>query len=81
MIAAAHAEGTLRADVALSDTGLLLIRLNRPLPGAFPRALDQAIAHRQLDLALAGLRADAAPPAPLSGPALSLADLRAISTE
>lgn len=81
MIAAAHAEGTLRADVALSDIGLLLIRLNRPLPGSIPRALDQAIAHRQLDLALAGLRTDAAPPAPLLGPALTLADLRAISAE
>lgn len=81
MIAAAQAEGILRADVTFGDTGLLLIRLNRPLPGPFPRALDQAIAHRHLDLLLAGLRADGAQLAPLPGPALTLDDLRAISPE
>lgn len=81
MIAAAQADGTLRADVAFGDTGLLLMRLNRPLPGPFPRTLDQAIAHRHLDLVLAGLRADGTQPAPLPGPVLTLDDLRAISTE
>lgn len=79
MIAAAQADGTLRADVAYGDTGLLLIRLNRPLPAPFPRELDQALAHRHLDLLIAGLRADGAAPAPLPEPALSLEDLRAIA--
>lgn len=79
MIVAAQADGVLRADVAYGDTGLLLIRLNRPLPAPFPRELDQAIAHRHLDLLIAGLRADGPPPAPLPGPALSLEDLRAIA--
>lgn len=79
MVAAAQAEGTLRADVAFGDTGLLLIRLNRPLPGPFPRSLDQAIAHRHLDLLLAGLHANGGQPGPLTGPALSLEDLRAIA--
>ena len=78
MIAAAHVEGSLRADVAFSDTGLLLIRLNRPLPGPFPRELDRAIAHRHLELLLAGLCADGARLAPLPGPVLTLDDLRTI---
>jgi hypothetical protein len=71
MFAAAQADVSLRADVAFGDTGPLLIRLNRPLPGR-SRALDQAIAHRHLDLVLAGLRADGTKPAPLRGPGLTL---------
>jgi AcrR family transcriptional regulator len=81
ILAAAQAEGTLRRDVAFGDMGLLLIRLNRPLPGPFPRALDRAISHRHLDLLLAGLRAHGAPPVPLPGPALTLDNLLAISGE
>src|SRR5262249_28503376 len=79
MIAAAQSEGTLRTDVTFGDMGSLLIRLTRPLPGPFPRALDRAIAHRHLDLLLAGLRANRAQPVPLAGPALTLDDLRAIT--
>jgi hypothetical protein len=61
--------------------GLLLVRLNRPLPGPLPRALDTAIAHRQLEMLLAGLRTDGAHMRPLTGPALTLDDLRAVAPE
>jgi AcrR family transcriptional regulator len=81
VVAAAQAEGSLRPDVTSGDMGLLLVRLSRPLPGSFPHALDRAIAHRQLDLLLAGLRADAAPVRPLTGPALTLDDLRTLAPE
>jgi AcrR family transcriptional regulator len=80
MIEAAQAEGSLRADVAFGDIGPLLVRLSRPLPGEFPRELDNSLAHRQLDLVLAGLRAgvDAAP---LGGPALTLDQLRSLNSD
>jgi AcrR family transcriptional regulator len=81
IVEAAQAEGSLRADVVSGDMGLLLVRLNRPLPGPLPRALDTAIAHRQVDLLLAGLRTDGAPPSPLTGPALTLDELRAAVPE
>jgi AcrR family transcriptional regulator len=74
MIERARAQGKLRPDVAFGDIGLLLIRLSRPLPGAFPRELDNSLAHRHLDLVIAGMRAIP----PLGGPAMSLADLRAL---
>ncbi len=77
LVARAQAEGTLRPDVAFEDTGLLLIRLSRPLPGPFPRDLDDALAHRHLDILIDGLRASADRPAgSLSGPAITLEDLR-----
>ncbi len=82
MIDGAQADGSLRPDVAFADIGLLIIRLARPLPGPFPRTLDDRLAHRHLDLLLDGLRAARdRSAAPLPGPALTLADLRAISTE
>lgn len=81
LVDAALAEGTLRPDVAFGDTGLLLIRLGRPLPGPFPRALDDALAHRHLDLLLDGLRAAGDRPDPLPGPALTLADLQTMLPE
>jgi AcrR family transcriptional regulator len=77
MLAAAKAAGLVRADVEFGDIGTLLVRLSRPLPGPFPRDLDLALAHRQLDLLLAGLSATR----PLSGPALSLEDLQGIAGE
>jgi AcrR family transcriptional regulator len=80
MIDSAQAQGLVRRDVAFGDIGLLLVRLARPLPGGFPPELDLGIAHRHLDLALAGLRTEAAE-CPLSGPTLSLADLRAVGAE
>lgn len=77
LIDTAKAEGTLRPDAAFGDTGPLLVRLSRPLPGRLPRALDIALAHRHLELAIAGLRvAGDRPAAPLPGPALSRDDLR-----
>ena len=76
LIEAAQAAGDLRTDVAFGDIGPLLVRLSRPLPGPFPRALDNQLAHRTLDLVLAGLRADQADT--LGGPALSLEELRSV---
>ena len=77
LVGAAHAERSLRADVASGDVGMLLVRLARPLPGAFSAALNRRLAHRHLDLLLDGLRA---PGAGLPGPALSLDDLAALPT-
>jgi AcrR family transcriptional regulator len=57
IVAAAHDSGQLRSDVGTGDIGMMLIRLSRPLAGAFPRDLDNATAHRQLELMLDGLRA------------------------
>jgi hypothetical protein len=73
MIARAQASGALRPDVTFGDIGLLLIRLSRPLPSAFPPEVEQALAHRHLDLVLCGLRCTEGT---LGGPALSLDDLR-----
>ena len=80
IIDSAQAEGTLRPDVAFGDIGLLIIRLTRPLPGPFPRALDNHLAHRHLALLIDGLRATPdLSSAPLPGPVMTLADLRAMS--
>ena len=74
----AHAAGTLRPDATFADIGMLLVRLARPLPGPLPRDLDNTLAHRHLELLLGALRAGhVAPAAPLPGPALTVADLRA----
>ncbi len=82
MIDGAQADGTLRPDVVFGDIGMLIIRLARPLPGPFPRTLDDRLAHRHLDLLLDGLRAARdRPAAPLPEPALTLANLRAMFTE
>jgi AcrR family transcriptional regulator len=63
----------LRADIGPGDVGLMVIRLARPLPGAFPRPFDHAAAHRQLDIMLDGLRAQHAQG---TTPGLSLDDVR-----
>jgi AcrR family transcriptional regulator len=78
IIAAAHAEGSLRHDVAPGDIGLLLVRLTRPLPGPFPPEVDHGLAHRHLDLVLAGLRSPNRSSAPLPEPAMTFDDLRAM---
>jgi AcrR family transcriptional regulator len=79
LLAAAQAEGRLRPDVDFGDVGLMLIRLSRPLPGPFPRQLNDSLAHRHLDLYIEGLRCCAdRPPDELSGPAMSLVDLRTL---
>jgi AcrR family transcriptional regulator len=82
IIDAAHSAGTLRPDVTFADIGLLVIRFSRPLPGDFPRDLKDRLAHRHLDLLITGLReVDKTDAEHLSGPALTLADLRALSPE
>lgn len=73
IVQAARRSGQLRTDVGLGDIGLMVIRLARPLPGAFPREFDDAVAPRQLDVMLDGLRGEHA-----VGPAqgLSIDDVR-----
>jgi AcrR family transcriptional regulator len=80
IIDAAHSAGTLRPEVTFGDIGLLVIRFSRPLPGSFPRDLNDRLAHRHLDLLIEGLRAkDTADAGVLGGPAMTLEDLRALS--
>jgi len=55
LVEAAHADGTLAADVTFADVGTVLVRLARPLPG-LPPDVDGLLAHRHLDLLVAGLR-------------------------
>jgi AcrR family transcriptional regulator len=73
IVRAAWRGGQLRTDIGLGDIGLMVIRLARPLPGAFAREFDDAAAHRQLDILLDGLRGGHAAG---SAPGLGLDDLR-----
>jgi hypothetical protein len=75
LIATAQRDGDLRPDVTHGDIGMMLVRLSRPLPGPLPRELGEDLAHRQLDLIIDGLRASAARPGDLGGPALTFGDL------
>lgn len=75
MVAVARKRGLLRPDVEFGDIGLTLARLSRPLPEPISRPLSDQIAHRHLELMLAGMRATANSE-PLPGPSLTLADLR-----
>jgi AcrR family transcriptional regulator len=79
IVAAARADGSLRGDVTEGDVGLLLVRLARPLPGPFPPEANRQLAHRHLNLVLDGLRSQAAPGAPLAGPAMTFDDLAAMA--
>ncbi len=73
IVQAAWRSRQLRTDIGLGDVGLMVIRLARPLPGAFAKEFDDAAAHRQLDVMLDGLRGEhARHPAP----SLSLDDVR-----
>jgi AcrR family transcriptional regulator len=74
LIRAAHDDGSLPRQVGFADIGTLLVRLSRPLPGGVPTALDDELAHRHLDLALAGMRTV---PSVLSSTGLSRLELRA----
>jgi AcrR family transcriptional regulator len=58
LIRAAHDDGSLPCEVGFADIGTLLVRLSRPLPGRVPIELDDRLAHRHLDLAVAGMRSD-----------------------
>jgi AcrR family transcriptional regulator len=80
LVAAAQADGTLRPDVEFGDIGLLIARLCQPLPGPFPPAVVDNLAHRHLALLLDGLRAASGRSAStLPGPALTLGDLQAMT--
>ncbi|RZS36493.1 TetR family transcriptional regulator [Herbihabitans rhizosphaerae] len=81
LIAEAHEAGTLRADVTFGDVGMMIVRLSRPLPGSFPRELNDQLAHRHLDLLVHGLRGDSASKPDLHGPAITMADLREMRPE
>ena len=82
LIDSARSEGTLRPDIEFGDIGLLLIRLSRPLPGPFPRAVDDALAHRHLELVIDGLYIGVDPRSgQLPGPAVTLENLRVMISE
>lgn len=78
MIDGARRAGTLRPDVTFGDIGLLIVRLSRPLPGPFPREVNDELAHRHLDVVIDGLRATAEGRGRLPGPGLSHEDLRRV---
>jgi AcrR family transcriptional regulator len=71
LVDAAHDDGSLAPEVTFGDLGTLLVRLSRPLTGMDPKA-DTMLAHRHLDLVLAGLRARPS----LSGEGPSRSELR-----
>ena len=70
LVDAAHDDGSLPPGVSFGDVGTLLVRLSRPLP-AVPADADRELAHRHLDLVLAGLRGSAH----LAGEGMSRDDL------
>jgi AcrR family transcriptional regulator len=78
IVDAAHHDGSLPEEVTFADIGMLLVRLARPLPGPIPPDLNDALAHRHLDLLIDGLRQKGKRGKPLAGPALSRDDLRAL---
>jgi len=59
LIARAREAGLLRDDVVTGDIVFMILRLTRPMPGG-GFSQDEALAHRQLDIYLAGLRPPAA---------------------
>lgn len=75
LIQTAHDDGSLPRQVTFADIGTLLVRLSRPLPGPVPIAVNDDLAHRHLDLVLAGLRSD---PEVLAEKGLSRQELRAL---
>ncbi|GDY56904.1 hypothetical protein SVIO_075270 [Streptomyces violaceusniger] len=72
MLLRARAQGLIRSDVVFGDITLMIIRLTRPLPGGGRFAPDDALAHRQLDVYIDGLRPTGSPrpTTPLGGPAV-----------
>ncbi|MFD8513722.1 TetR/AcrR family transcriptional regulator [Streptomyces antimycoticus] len=71
----AQAEGLIRVDVVFGDITMMIMRLSRPLPGGGRFAADDALAHRQLDVYIDGLRPTGSPrpTTPLGGPAVDAA--------
>ena len=76
LIDAAQREGMLRKDVSFGDIGTLVVRLSRPLPGAFTREVNDRLGHRHLDLLINGLRAVPDRAATIDGPAMTRDELR-----
>ncbi|WP_240649418.1 TetR/AcrR family transcriptional regulator [Streptomyces sp. Z26] len=79
LMARAQESALLRADVAPGDVVFMVVRLTRPLPGGgFPQ--DTALAHRQLEIYVDGLRPSAAWPRreKLPGPAIGAAWFRRV---
>jgi AcrR family transcriptional regulator len=76
MIDGAKRDGTLRPDVTFGDIGTLVVRLSRPLPGAFSAKVNNQLGHRHLDLLINGLRAAPDPDARIDGPAMTFEDLQ-----
>lgn len=71
LLSQAQSAALVRSDIVAGDAIFMIMRLTRPLPGArVPE--DGAIAHRQLEIYLDGLRPSAAWPReePLPGPAV-----------
>lgn len=75
LLARARAVGAVRPDVVFGDIVLMIIRLSRPLPGGGRIPDDEALAHRQLDLYVDGLRPTGSPrpTTALGGPAVDAA--------
>jgi AcrR family transcriptional regulator len=61
LMARARDAGLLRDDVVTGDVVLMILRLTRPMPGG-GFSQDGALAHRQLDIYVDGLRPPAAGP-------------------
>jgi AcrR family transcriptional regulator len=80
IVDAAHHDGSLAADITFGDVGTILVRLSRPLPGRLPSEVDSELAHRHLDLVLAGMRSASSRPLP-GGTGLERAELRALRSE
>lgn len=72
LLARARSVGAIRPDVVFGDIVLMIIRLSRPLPGGGRIPDDDALAHRQLDLYVDGLRPTGSPrpTTALGGPAV-----------
>lgn len=73
LLSRAHAAGSVRPGTAFGDIALAVARFSRPVP-VLPRSVDDALAHRHLDLYIDGLRppgSGVADPVP-SGPPVDL---------
>ncbi|WAP58497.1 TetR/AcrR family transcriptional regulator [Streptomyces sp. S465] len=72
LLVRAQAQGRIRLDVVLGDITLMIVRLSRPLPGGGRFSADDALAHRQLDVYIDGLRPTGSPrpTTELGGPAV-----------
>jgi AcrR family transcriptional regulator len=77
IVDAAHRDGSLAEEITFGDVGTVLVRLSRPLPGPLPPQIDGELAHRHLDLVLAGMRAEGSRHLP-GGPGLERSELRAL---